>query len=203
MRYITGRISDRAIVENTDISSNVDLAAYKTAIAINHGGLPADYFIFSLASDSVDAKRICAGDEYVVVWDNNTITGLDFTIEDTRKLFMIKTVDPDNTSVIKDTIVGNNVDSIIIQTRTCFADGTLDTSVNASALIPVIVPDRRTIYLKAVIVNGVGNEITFKTALEGIWSVVPTKIMVGLENMRIWGDNGPGATNTVNVLMDI
>lgn len=203
MRYIIGRISDHAIVENVDISSSVNFTAYMEAVSTNHGGSPVDYFAFTLTSDSVDAKRIQAGDEYVVVWDNNVITGIDFSIEDNRKLFMIKTVDPDNKSVIKDTILGDNIDSVIIQTRTCSADGTLDTSVNATVLIPVIVPDNRTIYLKVIITNGVGNEINFKTLLEGIWTVVPTKIMVGTEKMRICGDNGIGASNTINVLMNV
>jgi len=203
MFFITGRIADQSIVEKTEISNNVDIAAYKSAIANNHGGVVSDYDIFTLDSNSTEAQRLRRGDECVFVWESDKIIGVDFSIEDNRKLFMIRTVDPDNKSVVKDTIVGNNTDSVIIQVRTCLADGTLDTSINASALIPVIVPDGRTIYLKATIVNGIGNEITFKTSLEGIWSVVPTNIMVGSEKLRIWGDNGEGATNTINVLMNI
>ena len=198
-----GSFLDHVIVEQTEISNNVDIAAYKEAIATNYGGVSTDYYIFILDPNSTEAKRIRAGDEHVFIWNGDIITGIDFSIEDNRKLFMIRTVDPDNKSIVKDTIVGNNIDSVVIQTRTCLADGTLDTSVNATTLIPVIVPDTRIIYLKATIVNGVGNEIVFKTALEGIWSVVPTNIMVGSEKMRIWGDNGEGATNTINVLMNI
>lgn len=204
MLYISGRISDQVIVETTGIAGDVDLNAYKSAIATNYGGVASDYYIYLLDESSTEAMRIRRGDEHVFIWENDEITGVDFSIEDNRKLFTIRTVDPDNKSVVKDTIIGNNTDSIIIQTKTCFPDEvTVDTSVNATALLPVIVPDGRIIYLKATIINGIGNEIVFKTNLEGIWSVVPTNIMVGTEKLRIWGVNGPGATNTVNVLMDI
>jgi hypothetical protein len=203
MFYISGRISDQVIVETTGRVGNIDLEAYRSAIATNHGGVASDYYIYSLEESSTDVTRITRGDEHEFIWDGNKITGVDFSVEDNRKLLKIRTVDPDNKSVVKDTIVGNNTDSVIIQVRTCLADDTLDTSVNASALIPVAVPDRRTIYFKAVITNGVGAELTFKTSIEGIWTIVPDNIMVGSEKMRIWGDNGPGATNAINVLMDI
>jgi hypothetical protein len=203
MYFITGRIVDQAIVEKTEISNNVDIAAYKEAIATNYGGISTDYSIYNLDSGSTEANNIRNGYECTFIWTNNEITGVDFSIEYNRKLFTIRTVDPDNKAVVKDTMIGDNIDSIILQIKTCFADETLDPSVNATALIPVIVPDGRIIYLKAIIVNGIGNEIVFKTLLEGILSVVPTNIMVGSEKMRIWGVNGPGATNTINVLMNI
>lgn len=203
MLYISGRIADQVIVETTGIAGNVDMTVYKNAIATNHGGVAADYYIYTLADSSTETKRIQAGDEHTFIWTNDEITGVDFSIEDNRKLFTIKTVDPDNKSIVKDTIVGDNIDSVIIQTQTCFADETVDTSINAEALIPVLVPDGRTVYLKATIVNGVGNEITFKTTLEGVWTVKPGNIMVGSEKMRLWGINGPGATNNINVLLNL
>lgn len=204
MFFISGKISDHSIVEQTEISNNVDINAYKEAIAINHGGIGSDYYIFTLDSESTEAKNIRAGYEHTFIWDGDIITGVDFSIEYNRKLFTIRTVDPDNKSIVKDTMMGDGIDSIILIVKTCFPDGvTVDTSVNATALIPVIVPDTRIIYLKATIINGVANEIVFKTKLEGIWSVVPTNIMVGSEKMRIWGVNGEGASNTINVLMNI
>lgn len=204
MFYISGRIADHVIVEKTGIAGDVNIDAYMAAIAINHGGVASDYYLFTLADNSTEVMRLQRGDEHEFIWVNDVITGIDFSIENNRKLFTIRTVDPNNKSVVKDTMVGDGVDSIIIQTKTTLPDEvTVDTSINATALMPVMVPDGRLIYLKANIVNGVGDEIIFKTKLEGIWSVVPTNIMVGTEKMRIWGVNGPGATNTVNVLMNL
>lgn len=203
MFYIFGKIADHSIVEKNGVSSSVNIDQYKANIATNHGGVASDYCYYALEDSASDTKRILAGDEHTFIWENDEITGVDFSIEDNRKLFTIKTVDPDNKSVVKDTIVGDNTDAVIIQTRTCLADETLDTSINATTLIPVTTPDNRTVYLKVTVTNGVGNEITFKTALEGIWTVKPGNIMVGSDKMRLWGVNGPGATNTINVLMDL
>jgi hypothetical protein len=200
MFLIVGKKSDGKIIYRQGIS-DISISDFKAAYANTAGGSSNDYSVLQI--DNTTWERLNRGDEYEPVWENEELTGVDFSIENNRKLFTIRTVDPDNNSVVKDTMIGDGIDSIIIQVKTCFPDETLDASVNATALIPVIVPDERIIYLKATITNGVAADIVFKTKLEGIWSVVPTNIMVGNEKMRIWGVNGPGATNTINVLMNI
>jgi hypothetical protein len=153
MFYIVGRILDQVIIEQTE-RNDIDISSYKEAIATNHGGVSSDYYVFALDVESTEAKNIRAGYEHTFIWTNDEITGVDFSAEYNRKLFTIRTIDPDNKTLVKDTMVGDGIDSIIIQVKTCLTDETLDTSVNATALIPVIVPDKRIIYLKATIING-------------------------------------------------
>lgn len=204
MFYIIGRKSDKKIVETVSINNEVSLPTYLTNVAINHGGVASDYSVLALDNNNEDVKTIYAGSDYTVTWVDDSIVGVDFSIELNRKLFMIKTLDPSNPSVIKEYIKGDGTDSILIKIRTCFADGiTLDSSINATTLLPVKTPDNRIIYFKVVITNGVAADLLFTAKLEGVWMPATKNITVGTETMRLKSDNGEGATKTINVLMNI
>lgn len=78
MFYIIGRISNHAILETTCIYTPVDMVAYKKAIAINYGGVPADYSVLALDDDSSEVRKIREGCGYIALWKENIIIGVCF-----------------------------------------------------------------------------------------------------------------------------
>jgi uncharacterized protein YbjQ (UPF0145 family) len=91
MLYITGRISDRKIVETTEISSNVVIADYKAAIAKNYGGTAASYSILALEKSDPAFERIQSGAQWEAVWTGSAVTGVDFSAYDAKYRINITT----------------------------------------------------------------------------------------------------------------
>lgn len=79
MYYVTGRIADHKILEATGIDSPINMANYKEALAINHGGSSSDFFVYTIESDSEEVQKIYSGYEHIFIWENDEIVRVNFT----------------------------------------------------------------------------------------------------------------------------
>jgi hypothetical protein len=65
-----------------EITSQTPTPAFMEAIAANYGGTAADYTYYTLTEE--ETTRLENGDEYLLVWDGEKLTGLDFKPEDNK-----------------------------------------------------------------------------------------------------------------------
>src|SRR6056297_306625 len=68
------------------------------------GDVPSNYHVYYLSNDSVDAIRLLSNDDFTLVWSDvdhgsegilREIVGVDFSIEDNRRLIKFLALDPD------------------------------------------------------------------------------------------------------------
>jgi len=79
MSTIIARISDGVIVERT---STVPTPGFMEAIAINYGGVASDYAYYTLTTN--EETRIDNGDAYALNWNDGVITGVNFSLENSK-----------------------------------------------------------------------------------------------------------------------
>lgn len=93
MAWIIGRKSDKSIIEITGklYENDFSLEELKDNIPINKGGTYTDYSFFRMSKD--ESERYSNGDSYQIVWTDDELTGISYTIEDSKpwaKLFTDK-----------------------------------------------------------------------------------------------------------------
>jgi len=91
MKVFIARISDQQVVETV---SQIPSPGFMDAIATNYGGVAADYTYYVLSAE--EEARSDNGDSYTVMWQGNTITNLDFTVEDNKFWLNTKVSDTKN-----------------------------------------------------------------------------------------------------------
>lgn len=184
--FLVGRKADQ-----TDVPSHYGLVeingleylvsgenAFKDAIAANYGGVGSDYSVLEVVSD-VDKAKINDGDEFDLVWASDEITGVDFALEDAKRIVDFVTD--------KDIILGNggatNMGTANIEFIVYENDGTTPaTSVTSNKVLPVQ-KGRELVYARAQIVNGSG---TFTiTGTEGKTWAIPAVNKIDNNNIRV------------------
>jgi hypothetical protein len=166
--FVAGKIADQTTLE-WGIRNNFNLTDFRSAFAKNYGGEYTDYYIYSVDESNAGAVRAMKGDEFVVVWEDGAITGLDFTPEDTYRIMRFEPRDENGD--VNDTLIANGVDYVDI-TATVW-DPTLtniDTSFNSDVFVPIINPDKKLAEVKITFTNGVSVK-RFKTTEYGTWNI--------------------------------
>jgi hypothetical protein len=159
MLFIVGRIADRIVVETADKTSDVDIEAYKEAIAKNYTGIKNDYSILMIDKGDPAFERIHAGDEWTPVWTGSSITSVDFTVYDAKYLLAFES---DKTEIIAD---GN--DSCTITVRLI---DPLDTALFedlSGVNMPVQSPLNQCV--KKVDIMAGSTKFDFHTTIAGTW----------------------------------
>lgn len=166
MLFIFARISDHTVVEVASKSSTVILADYLAAVAVNKGGVPSDYTVYTLNDGSNAATRIREGDEWVPVWTGDNITDVDFSAYDaTDKLKF---------NCGKSEITANGTDTCKITVKFVNpSDAEITTSISG-VYVPVQSP-LGIVQKKIDIVNGVV-QFDFGTATPGEWRFPANRI---------------------------
>jgi len=175
------------------------------------GDVPSNYHVYYLSNDSVDAIRLLSNDDFTLVWSDvdhgsegilREIVGVDFSIEDNRRLIKFLALDPDTGVDKKDECLANGVDSILIKCVACDPSDetleTIDTSFEGELNVPFIDPDRRRGFAKVVFTQGIGEKL-FKTTKYGEWHI-PNRYKYSLEKNA---KNFPGASYDINALLDL
>jgi hypothetical protein len=145
MFYIIGRKSSNEIVEKSQIFTPVDMASYMAALRKNYG---EECSIFALEDNDDQVKRIKNGDEFAAVWDDDEIFGLDFSIEDNKKILKFES---DKTSFVAD-----GIDSVNISVSVLTPAEKLDKTFNDVLDIPVSI-GKITAKIRFTFENGVAN----------------------------------------------
>jgi hypothetical protein len=160
------------------------------------GGVPNDYFVYVNSDDSIEAKRVMAEDEFVPVWNNGVITGLDFTPEDSYRIMRFEPRDENGN--VNDTLTANGVDYVDITASIWVAGlSAIDTTFNESLQIPIINPDKKQAYIKTAFVNGIATK-RFKTLEYGVWNI-PNKYKFKDQHIKITDEE----VLDINALMDL
>jgi hypothetical protein len=164
--YIAGKVSTSATVE-TGFRSSFDLNPFRQALATNYGGDYTDYYIYSVDETDADAIRIKNGDDFVAVWTGNQITGVSFTVEDSKKCISSTT---DRTLFMAD-----NREQLMLSLSILKADKSgVDDAFNEFIDIPIKSPDK--IYkMRFRFINGKSSR-SIKTDVPGSWIFPSQKI---------------------------
>lgn len=159
--YIVGRISDHVIVES-GIRSDFNNAEMRAAIAINYGGVAADYDIFTMNDSTAKARRFAKGDDWSAVWTGNTITDIDFTAEDNKKWLDV--------TASKNEIEADNTDGNLITINMLVPDKSgIDTSFTGRVNIMCRTPAGVN-RIRFGFTNGVATK-TIRTDKAGDWRI--------------------------------
>lgn len=138
--YLIGRLSqmDDASSSNGLVEINGLRAlikgkeAFKEAVAINYGGSSSDYDVMEV-TDPADESRIRNGDEFLLTWTGDLISGVDFSPEETKQQIGF--------SVSKSQIIANNIDKSIVKVYIYQSDGvTIDTSYSGIINLEIKTP---------------------------------------------------------------
>ena len=137
------------------------------------GGVPDDYSIFKIADGSINQKKISAGENFELIWDNTSspvkIIDISFAKEESMSIMRFMPQGPDGR--ITDTLVADGIDYLTIICSIWFADlSGIDTSFNKTLLVPLYNPIKKLCYVKATFVNGISQRI-FKTTEYGVWNI--------------------------------
>lgn len=150
----TNQIYNQVSVAYTDIKTpqqvldfkNRIIAKYAAKLSIDPSYL--DFFwIDEIETEGSDFKRIMNGDEFVVVWANDKITGVDFSTEDAKGYLKFETN--------KTEIRGDGVDTATITLTVYQPDKVTVKNITAARLIPIKTPSG-IISARMAITNGIG-----------------------------------------------
>lgn len=149
-----------------------DVQAKNFAVA-KAGGTANDYSIFKITDGSINQKKISAGENFDLVWDNATtptkIIDISFAKEESMLIMRFLPQGPDGQ--ITDTLVADGIDYITITVSVWFADlSNIDTSFNKTLLVPIYNPIKKLCYVKITFVDGVAQR-QFKTTEYGVWNI--------------------------------
>lgn len=179
--FIIGRIADKAnsVKGLIEISGIHDLVkgeqAFKEAVAQNYGGLPNDYDIFQVTSQT-QKDRIMAQDEFEIVWGGDSISSLDFSIEDDKRKIEF-TID-------KDELQSDNVDRVIVKATVYEADGvTVDLAYKGKiniAITEVDQPSSRVFRFR----KGYAS-ISIKTNKVGSWKIPSVSKLIDRDDEKL------------------
>jgi len=173
MLYITGRISDKKIVERTEINSPVNITDYKSAIAKNNDGVSSDFSIFAVEDASV-CEKIQLGYEWSAVWDGSEIVDIDFSSFEAKNLLSF--------SCTKEEILADGVAKTEIYIKMVDPSEVDVNKINEDIYIQVASPSG-TVKKKVSILDGVAS-FTFKTTTPGKWTI-PANINSTIGEYRI------------------
>jgi len=201
--YLVVRKADKTLVEQSGAysspmpSNNIIL----TNIVKKYGGETTDYEVYSITDDPT-IERVLNGDEYSLIWNDNAVTGLDFLLEESKRLIVFRGANPNNTDELKLEIMADGVDSTLIQC-TAYASyesddvNEVDTDFNETLLVPFDSPSGRRAFSKLQFVNGYA-EKNFKTTEYGLWRI-PSKYKFVGKNAKSY----PNYKYEINALLDI
>lgn len=143
-----------------------------TLVPKNQGGVLSDYSFYQLSEE--DKARESDGEEHVITWTDNEITGVDFSPEE-NKLWVKFTAD-------KTEIDDDGVDSVQITLEIWEADQSgIKTNLTASSQIPILTPNGEK-WSNASVIDGVKVK-NFSTTKSGTW-VFPSKAK-RFKNVRV------------------
>lgn len=156
--YLVGRIADQTDIASsnglveingaTELQSGVP--AFLVSLATNHGGAAMDYNVLQVIANN-DIERISAGDEFELVWSADDIIGVDFAIEDAKRIVDFVSD--------KAAINGNGIAEATITITVYESDGTtVAAGVTASKIWPIL-KNGSTVYTRFTVTNGVGTMI--------------------------------------------
>ena len=167
--YIAGRVSDQTILE-FGTHSDFNLTDFRTAFAQRFGGVYTDYYIYSVDVSNADTVRAMKPDEeFTAVWQDGAIIGLDFTIEDTYRIMRFEP--RDENGAVNDTLTANGTDYLDITASVWNPSLTeIDATFNETLQIPIINPDKKHAFIKALFNSGVSVK-RFKTLEYGVWNI--------------------------------
>ena len=164
--YIAGRKSDQSFVYFSGMTSALIPDANAGAfLADEFGGNPTDYSLYRGDSDTPEGIRVNQGDEYVLVWTANEITGLDFTTQDNKRWLKV--------AVAADTVLADGVDTVAVTLEVWDKDLVAIEPLNLTREIPVDSPQGQ-VRIRITLVNGVAT-VNFKTTQAGYWKF-PTSV---------------------------
>jgi hypothetical protein len=193
--YIVGKIADHTILE-VGTRAPFNLTDLRSAYASNFGGVYTDYYIYSIEESNPLAIRALREDEYNVVWEDDAITGLDFTPEDTYRIMRFEP--RDENEIVNDTLTANGVDYIDITASVWDCNvSAIDITFNNTILIPITNPDKKTAFVKTTFINGIATK-RFKTLEYGIWNI-PNGYKFKEDHIKITNEQ----ILDINALMDI
>ncbi len=132
--YVVGKKADESFVARSGIyySPIPNNNTILTNIIKKFGGIAAHYNVFKV-TDFNEQDRIMNSDSFLLTWESNIITGIDFTPENSKKFIEF--------SVDKNVVLRNGTDFIIMQAKILNSDGvTVDTTFNDTLSLPVGVP---------------------------------------------------------------
>jgi hypothetical protein len=162
--YLVGLKSDKQLLyRSSTYSSNEpsDQIILENIIE-KYGGTAADYSIYRINDATIATKRIQNGDEFNLVWDNDIISGVDFTIEDSKPWIKFYTEDG------KSEILANNMDTAVLIMEMWKADKSgIDITFNSIIRFTITTP-RGPAIIKCQFVNGICKK-QIKTEVFGDW----------------------------------
>jgi len=203
--YVLGKISDQSYLRYEKFNSEQTKVPTAEDVKNNNAkvlGIDAtDIYVYT-STDTTDINRVINNDEFTLNWLNSEITGLDFSSEDSKRLIVLKGVDPDDTSTMKLEIIANNTDVSLVQCTAYISYESeevneVDTNFNETLLVPFDPPTGRRAFSRLKFVNGYA-EKSFKTSTYGVWEI-PNKYKFAGQNAKIY----PGYEYQINALLDI
>ena len=187
MMYVIGQLSTGEFVMRTGeyISGTLPSSDSLLAKAFTDSGIGvADLRLYTVTDPAV-IERINKDHEYVLTWTDLEITGIDFSLEDSKRMVVFKATDPTDPDIMKLEIVGDGVDysRILVQVYLPDMSG-IDTNYNESVKIPFVDPDNRKASLYVNIVNGLAYR-DFRSTKYGVWSIISGHNFEGL-NAKVY-----------------
>lgn len=76
MFIIIGRISDKVILETSNIVPAPNINTYLNSVVNNYGGSTSDYYIYQLDENTETYKKIADRYIYNIVWNDNKIADI-------------------------------------------------------------------------------------------------------------------------------
>jgi hypothetical protein len=176
--YIAAKIDTKDVLEignnSLQLSSASVRDAFKSALSTNYTTSINNIFVYYEDIMSSEAKLVMEGASYALIWSGTTITGIDLSAENAKRIVKCY--------ASKGEIVADGVDTTTITLELWKADGTgIATNVTAQVDIPIMTPNGQR-FVKGQLTNGVMSKV-FKTTKSGTW-IFPVNIP-RYKNVRI------------------
>jgi hypothetical protein len=162
--WFAARKTGQELIHNQDNEPPLRRADFVSFIIENYGGAKEDYSFYRARNG--DRRRLRNGDDFNLLWENNEITGINFDVEDNKRLIVCS--DPNN----KTFLLGDGISERVINIQVLKPDQELDTSFNGQKQLPIITPSGQKFCL-CNFNNGVVT-LKLKTKQSGDW-IIPAK----------------------------
>lgn len=169
MIFVYGNKKDKSIFSNTGnyIGYEPDVKNIKEEAIRKFDGSEEDYSIFKIYDEEI-IKRISRGDEYTLVWNEDDIFDIDFSIEDNKLQLFVTT----NKNIVK-----YGVESVIISGKIKDRYGNLQEDFDAVIMFKMMTPNGE----KDVLANIVAGKLDYEYNPIGITSNGAGKYKLPLE----------------------
>lgn len=126
----------------------------------NFGGVIKDYMLYKGTDE--ESERVQNGDKYSLTWELDTVTGLDFSVEDAMYQLVVDTNESD------DHLVADDIVPYEIRFRMMKADLSGVTNFNGKKVVPINTPKGKN-FIEVLFSNGSAT-VQFSTNIGGNWA---------------------------------